>query len=206
MIMPEPFIIYSLPRSRTAWLAAFLTYREWTCHHEQAIHMRSMDDVRQFFATPHTGTVETGAAQGWWIIHHYVPNIRAVVIHRPVDDVVKSMLAVDTGGVASYDANKLRAIMQYGNRMLAQISRVPGVLNVDFNDISTKERCATIFEHCLPYKFDTQHWLDMKDRNIQVDMKAFLLSYFANRDKVENFKRLCRAELRVIYPAALKMR
>ncbi len=168
--------------------------------------MRSIEDVKQFFAAPNTGTVETGVAQGWWLIHHYIPNIRAVVIHRPVEAVMNSMLAVDTGGVATYDEEKLRSIMQYGERMLEQISSLPGVLSIDFDSLSTKEGCAAIWERCLPYAFDEQHWLDMKDKNIQVDMKEFLSYYFANREKIEGFKRACWAELRAIYPNASKMR
>lgn len=204
--MNEPFIIYSLPRSRTAWLAAFLTYGDWTCHHEQAIHMRSMDDVRRLFATPFTGTVETGAMQGWWLIHHYVPGIRAVVIRRPVEDAVRSMLAVDVSGVAVYDEPRLWRVMEYGDRMLEQISRVPGVLRVGFDELATCDGCARVFEYCLPYKFDIAWWDDMKDRNIQVDMKEFLRNYYKIRDNVENFKTLCYSELRTLRRNGVELR
>jgi hypothetical protein len=37
--MMAPYLIFALPRSRTAWLAHFLTYRDWTCLHEHAIQV-----------------------------------------------------------------------------------------------------------------------------------------------------------------------
>lgn len=193
-----PFIVYALPRSRTAWLSAFLTYGKWSCHHERAIDMRSLADIRAFFAAPHTGSVETGAAQGWWIVNHCAPGIRSAVIRRPVDDVVRSVLDVDVSGVAVYDEAILRRNMEYGDRMLAQISDQPGVLTLDFDDLDTEEGCKRIFEFCLPYRFDRGWWNMMKGLNIQVDVRAFLLRYFRMRADVENFKRVCYRELRAL--------
>lgn len=204
--MAEPFIVYGLPRSRTAWLAAFLTYRDWRCGHEEAVNMRSMADVRGFFAQPRTGAVETGAAQGWWLIRHHVPNIRMAVIRRPVAQVVESMMAVDVAGVATYDEEKLWRIMRYGERMLAQISAQPGVLTVEFDELAEVQGCAALFEHCLPYPFDAAWWHDMRDQDIQVDVKAFLLRYFANREAVEKFKIECRSELRNLCRAGIALR
>jgi hypothetical protein len=200
-----PFIIYALPRSRTAWISAFLTYGEWTCHHDQAIYVRSMDDVRRFFATPNIGTVETGVMQGWWLIHHYVPGIRAVVIRRPVEDAIESMLAVDVAGVAKFDEQGVRRIMTYGDRMLDRIGKMPGVLQLGFDDLATEDGCCRLFEFCLPYRFDEGWWMTMSQRNIQIDVKEFLREYFPIRDQVEAFKRLCFKELLALRRRGVKL-
>jgi hypothetical protein len=206
MMNNTPFIIYSLPRSRTAWLAAFLTYGEWTCYHEHAINMRSMDDVVEFFAQPNIGAVETGIMQGWWLLRYHVPNIRMVVIHRPVNEVIKSLLATDVSGVATYDEQKLWRIMPYGARMLRQIGEVPGVLNVEFDELESREGCQRIWDFVLPYPFDDEWWELMKDENITVDMKAFLTKYFTIKDQVEDFKKQCRTELRRLRRSGVDLR
>ena len=191
-----PFIIYALPRSRTAWISAFLTYGEWMCFHDRAIYMRSMADISTFFAQPNVGTVESGVMQGWWLIHYHVPGIRAAVILRSPKAAFDSMMAVDVAGVARFDEAKLWRLMTYGHRMLEQIARQPGVLRLDFADLDTSEGCQRLFTHCLPYEWDEAWWREISTRNIQIDVKAFLTEYFSMRDEVEGFKKVCQAELR----------
>lgn len=193
--MTEPFIVYSLPRSRTAWLADFLTYRDWKCHHEIAIKLREPSDIAGVFRE-RIGAVETGVAQGWRLIDHYVPGIKTVVIRRPIEDVVKSLLAVDLRGVAVYDEAKLRKVMEYGDRMLDQIAGKPGTLVIDHDDLNGSAACKRIFEFCLPYRFDYEWWVSKHNRNVQVDVAALLLYYHANRLEIERFKSACKADLR----------
>jgi hypothetical protein len=193
---PAPFIVYGLPRSRTAWLSTFLSYDGWTCHHEMAIHMRSVDDVRAFFAQPKTGTCETAAGQGWRILHHHVPDLRAVVVRRHVDDVVDAMMAVDVEGVATYDRAKLRANMEYGARVLDQISARPGVLTVDYEALERKDVCAAVFEHCLGVDMPDAWFERWRGVNVQADVKAVLNYYFQHRTEIDSFKRAMKSELR----------
>jgi hypothetical protein len=194
--MTTPFIVYALPRSRTAWLSHFLSYKEWRCGHEQAVTMRRMQNVEAFFNRPNIGTVETAAAQGRHLIRHIVPDIKELVVLRPVDEVVDSLLASDISGVAVYDKVKLKRNMEYGVRELRKISNEPGVFTMDYQDLKKKEVCAKVFEHCLPYAFDETWWESFKDRNIQVDVKAALEYYFKHKIAVENFKKHCKSELR----------
>lgn len=193
--MSAPFILYALPRSRTAWLSKFLTYGEWFCHHERAIEMRSMGEVKSFFNRPNTGTVETAAAQGRALIRHAIPNIKEVVILRPVNEVVNAMMRIDVSGVATYNRDILQRNMEYGDRELRKIAQDKNVLVVNYDDLKNPETCAMIFEHCLPYKFNIKWWESLKDTNIQVDVKSILKYYQKNRDAVEAFKKHCKREL-----------
>lgn len=168
--------------------------------------MRSMAGVRSFFQRPNTGTVETGAAPGWWLVRHHVPGIRMAVIHRPVAEVIESILSIDISDIGTYDVPGLHRIMSYGGRMLKQISAQPGVLSINFADLATEDGCAAIFEFCLPYRFDREWWIEMRDKNIQVDVKAFLLRYAAMRPDVERFKALCRAELLALRRSGVALR
>lgn len=197
--MMRPFIIYALPRSRTAWLSAFLTYREWRCYHEQAIYMRSMEDVRALFSVPNRGCAETAAIQGRPLIRHAIPGIREVVVLRPVDEVIESVMRLDLGGSIRYDRDVLRRNMEYGDRQLRKAAKEPGVLAVDYADLQKEETCAAIFEHCLPYRFDANWWDEMKNRNIQADAREVIRYYHQHRGAVDQFKRYCKTELRRLY-------
>jgi hypothetical protein len=193
-----PFIIFSLPRSKTAWLAQFLTYGAWTCHHQTAIKMRTLADVGTFFAQHNVGTAETGASLGWRLLEHHVPNLRRVVVRRPIDESVAAMLRVDLKGVAVYDEMLMRRVMVREARALDDISARPGVLTVDFADLDRRDACAAVFEHCLPYPFPQAWWDNLRHRNVQADVPAMLRYFHANRAAIENFKRDCKSELRCL--------
>jgi len=190
------FIIHSLPRSRTAWMASFLTYGEWKCGHEQAVTMRSFDDVKQLLTKEKTGSAETATAQGRMLIKYVNPDIKEVVILRPVDDVIKSLLEIDLTGVATYDIPLLRRTMEYGDRCLRKIALDPSVLVLEFDDLATEAGCKKLWEHCLPYEFDRDWWNYMKNKNIQIDVREHFLYYFANRPAIDGFKAICKSELR----------
>lgn len=193
--MTAPFIIYALPRSRTAWLSEFLTYKDWECYHECAVFMRSIDEVKSFFKSENVGCVETAAAQGRCLIKSIVPDIREVVILRPVGDVVDSLMQLDSMGVVKYDPIILRRNMEYGDRVLRKIAKESNVMVIDYADLNKEETCRAIFEYCLPYSFDKAWWNSLKDKNIQVDVGAFFRYYHENKQAIEAFKRHCKLEL-----------
>lgn len=199
----SPFIIYALPRSRTAWLSAFLTYRDWRCFHEAAITLRSIEDTKSFLGQPRIGVAETAAAPGWKMLRHYFPQSRIVVVHRPVEEVVDAMMNVDISGVARYDRALLERNMQRIDRSLDRIAAQPDVLTVGYADLDREDVCAAIFEHCLPYPHDHAWWAIMRRRNIQADARQVLRYYADHRDAVERFKLLCKSEMRRLAYAGL---
>jgi hypothetical protein len=199
---PPPFLVYALPRSRTKWISKLLTWRDTTCHHEAALGMRTWSDVTAFFARPNTGAADTAAAPGWRLLHHHIPALRAVVVHRSVDEIVPAIIAA-AAGYATYDEDRLRRVMTYGRRMLAQIAAQPGTLTVDFADLDREDCCAAIWRHCLPYGFDRDHWRGLAGRNVQVRYVSLLQYYHAHRPAIEGFKRACRAEMRPLVRARM---
>ena len=167
--------------------------------------MRSMEDVRFFFSQPNIGSVETAAAPGRHLIRHLIPNIREVVILRPVDEVVGSMMNLDVSDVAQYDRATLKKGMEYGDRILRKIARESHVLTVDYSDLGKRDTCIKIFEHCLPYSFDEKWWDSLHNQNIQVNVKDVLLYYFKHKSAIEGFKKHCKSELRRLYRSSLTM-
>jgi GNAT superfamily N-acetyltransferase len=128
-----------------------------------------MDDVKSWFAQPNTGTAETGAAPFWRLARRYAPDIRTVVIRRPVRDVVASLARF------GFDPAVMTRLMTRLDHKLDQIeARVPGALSVAFNDLASEQTCARVFEHCLPYKHDPAWYAIMAPLNIQIDMAALV--------------------------------
>lgn len=200
-----PFIIHGLGRSKSAWLSQFLSYGEWTCHHEQAMHMRSMEDVRDFFNRPCTGTSETAASFGWQIITSIRPDIKQVVVLRDVEDAIQSMQDhYDREGIA-VDEKLLRTAFTRNERILRKIAAVPGVLALSFDELNTREGCKSIFEFCLPYEWDEEWWKEISAQKVETDLSSFVAAYQAERDSVDHFKALCKSELRrLVKTGALK--
>jgi GNAT superfamily N-acetyltransferase len=46
--------------------------------------------------------------------------------------------------------------------------------------------CARLFEHCLPYQHDHDHWLDLSAQNIQISVPAQMRYYRANKTQLDN--------------------
>lgn len=170
------FVIFALPRSRTAWLSRFLSYGDWFCGHEEIRHSRTLDDIRAWFSQPNIGSAETSGAPWWRLLPRYAPDARVVVVRRPVADVVDSLARIPGLNV---DRARTEWIMKRLDRKLDQVERrVPGVLSVRYEDLADESVCARVFEHCLPYAHDPAHWSRLADVNIQCNMPA-LMRYFA---------------------------
>jgi hypothetical protein len=170
-----PFVIFGLPRSRTAWLSAFLSYGGWFCGHDQLRYFRSVKDISGWLDQPLTGSVETAGAAFWRTLRDLRPDTRVVVIRRPVADVVASLMALNLG----LEAGPLTAAMQRMDAKLSQIvRRYPGALEVTFAELGTEAGCKRVFEHCLSRPHDPDWWAFMAPRNIQVNVAA-CLRYFA---------------------------
>ena len=170
-----PFVVLSLPRSRSAWLSRFLTYGDWTCGHEELRHMRSLDDVTAWFSQPNTGTAETAGAPWWRLLDRFAPAARILIVRRPVEEVFDSLMNLE--GV-TFDPAVLMATLCKLDCKLDQIAaRMPDVMTVNFHDLKDESTCAAVFEYCLPYAHDSRHWAALADTNIQINMPA-LMRYF----------------------------
>ena len=193
--MHPPFLIYALPRSRTAWLSAFLSYRDWTCYHEQAIYLRSLADIENLLRRPNTGSAETVAAQAWPLIKHILPEHKAIVIQRPVDDIMASVLSLGALYGIFYDTDHLYKVLKYGARCLDRISNVNRTMTIRYDRLDDRETVRTLFEFCLPYRFDESWWLQLKDRNIQADIEGIFNYYKRNKQELDGFKSTLKRDL-----------
>lgn len=86
--------------------------------------------------------------------------------------------------------------MEYGNRMLDEVSAQPGVLTLDFDDLETLQGCKRLFEFCLPYEFDQGWWEYMVVQNIQVDVLSVIRLYHERKSEIDGFKKSLWREMR----------
>lgn len=166
--MLAPFIVFALPRSRSAWLATFLTYRDWRCEHEGLMFCDSLEDVRTWLGRSCTGTCETAAAPFWKLLERFAPDARVVTLRRPIPAVLASLRAAGL----QFDRVHMHRTLENTERRLDDIeAAMPDVLSVRFADLEDEAMCARVFEHCLPYRHDAERWRQLAAQNIQVDMR-----------------------------------
>lgn len=182
------YVIYSLPRSRTAWLSHFLSYGDWTCGHDEIRHMRSMDDIKAWLSQPCTGTIETTAAPYWRLLD---PSVKVAVIRRPVIEVVNSLMAIPG---CQFDRDVLMSEMHRHDRKLEQIAARTGAMVVEYADLAKEETCAELFEYCLPYPHDSERWKVLDGVNIQINMPSLIrycAAYSAQLKKLAEIAKHC---------------
>lgn len=181
-----PFIVLGLPRCRTFWSSKFLTYGRYHCWHEQAPHLRSLEDAQGWLSQDFTGTAETGIASWWRLILRYRPDIRIVVVRRPVEEVVESLMRLDMQGVCTFDRDALTKGLRRIDAKLRQIEHcAPSVLAVQFADLDREDVCARVFEHCLPYPHDHAHWASLARTNLQASMPALMRHLAVSRPALD---------------------
>lgn len=187
--MKPSFLILGLPRSRTAWLSRFLTYRDWICAHDELRHVRQIEDVRSWLAQPNTGTVETAAAPFWRLALHLRPDLRIVTIRRDPEEAAES--AVRCGLVSDLDA--ATKLMRRLDHKLGQIERrVPGVRSYRFEELNDQQTCADLFEHLLPYRFDADWWRKCAAEDVQIDVPALNRYVEAHRPQLDRIAAIAR--------------
>ena len=87
------FFITGLPRSRTAWMAAFCSTGSVVCHHELMGQVSSKQEFWDEMARDNRGNSDHA--------HFLLGELgrvssppRVVIIHRPIDDVHQSLVAI----------------------------------------------------------------------------------------------------------------
>ena len=170
------FVVLSLPRSRSAWLSKFLSYREWECGHDQLRYMRSLDDIKNWLALDKFGTCETAGAPFWRLLLKYAPDIRVVTVRRPVDAVIESLSRIGLENLAEIR----RGLVKLDCKLDQVEGRMPNVKSIRYDDLGDEVTCGEIFEFCLPYGHDRDWWRQWNETNVQINFPALTRYVGAN--------------------------
>ena len=79
------FLILGLPRSRTAWLANFMTYDGEFCYHEGINGCSSMDEYKEKVK----GKGDSNTALALFDFEPHFPNVKIVIIDNDIDKAVE---------------------------------------------------------------------------------------------------------------------
>lgn len=146
-----------------------------------------MDDVKSWLSQPCTGSVETSGASWWRLAQKLRPDIRTVVIRRPVPQVVDSFARF------GFDRDVVTSAMTRADKKLDQIERrVPNVLSVTFEELGTEAGCAKVFEHCLPWPHDPEWWERLAPLNLQLSMSSMAKYVNAYRPQIEKLAKIAK--------------
>jgi hypothetical protein len=181
--MTAPFIVFSLPRSRSAWTARFLSYREKRCGHDIATQCRTVKEFVDLLGNEYAGTAETGAVIGWRAIRKLRPDVRIAVIRRPVQEVYDSLARFGLG------SPQLMSELRERDALLDQVARLPGVRSFAFHDLNGVTACQGLFEFCLGIPFDWEWWESLASVNVQVEVAERIQYLIDNHDRIEAIKR-----------------
>ena len=178
----RPFVVFALPRSRTAWLSKYLAYGGERVGHDVAAKSASVEDFFHAFDEGMIGTVETGAMAGWRLLRERFSAAAIAVVRRPIEDV---KLSLSQFGVAPRDGD-----LEARSALLDEIEREPGVLSMTFRDLYEQKNRRRMFEHCLVvYGWKPEWDARWAHVNVQIDFAQALRDVAANQVAVVAMKK-----------------
>lgn len=137
--MKKTFLICALPRSRTAWLANFLSYGPSFCFHEPFAQYTPMELPKVFgeVAQENVGISDSLVAVFIEDLLKLFPGSKLVLVRRPVEEVVTRL--IDLGLPATDFILQLNAQLDFIEREFAP-------LVIDYHNFNA----VGIWEYVLP--------------------------------------------------------
>lgn len=155
-----PFVIIGTPRSRTAWLARFLSYGGRTCLHEPSLQFDKEASLSNFLSDDSASATDCMMSFMARDIRVLRPDCVIVSVRRPLPEVHESFAKL---GIA---------VPEWYLKLMDDDAASADVdLAVSFNDLNSEHVCRMVFETCLKQPMDRAWWLHLKDENIQSDVR-----------------------------------
>lgn len=108
------------------------------------------------------GSVEIGGMIAWRIIRKELPDLKTVVVRRPLQEVYESIVNLGYQGNLTYLAEL--------NATLDMIAAEPDVYSLNSSDLDAPITGKWLFEYCLEQEFDFDWWYSLSQVNIQINM------------------------------------
>ncbi len=156
----NPFFITGLPRSRTAWLANWLTTDDSLCLHDGTLSSHSLEEYARKLLDAQQLRFMGDSNSGLGFIHEHVtalfPGCKWVVIERDRSMAFLSF-RMAFGQYESEDESR-RKFDRLAER-LWQLKQRPGTMVIEFDDLEDLEVCRKLWFHCIPkVRFDEERW------------------------------------------------
>jgi hypothetical protein len=165
--MPSPFVVFALPRSRTAWLANYLNAGgRFPVGHDITIECNCTEDFFASYANGMRGTVETGSMMAWRLMKQRIPDLKILLIRRPLDEVKRSLL--------QFGIEPASGELEAREEILNFLETLPHVDSIEFRDLYITQCRRWVWETLLEEPWDAVWDSALVPINIQIDMQARL--------------------------------
>ena len=151
-----------------------------------------MEDLKAWLGTDFVGSAETAAAPFWRLAKALRPDLKTVLVRRPVEEVYESLQK--TG--VPFDSYKLSETLFRLNAKLDQISARTENISVTFDELRQPETCKLIWYYCLGMPWDQARWQVMNGLNLQINLGAQVRHFQAHQTGIEGFARQAGAAMR----------
>jgi len=144
------FFVLGLPRSRTAWLANFLTYGDLFCHHEASNGCKSMAEYKDKIQDDG----DSNTAIALFNIEEEFPDAKFIIIDSPPEKAIEYSLK-------TYGIENKESILE----MKAILDNIDG-LHIPVNDIDN--RLEDIWNYVSSDHFNEKRAKLLSSLNIQI--------------------------------------
>lgn len=171
------YFILGLPRSRTTWLAAFLSNDSTLCYHEKSLEFSNLEDLKTFVMKEDCGISDTALILHWQWIKSNIPGAKIVVIDRPYEDAVSSVEAM---GIS------VGSMMEHISKRIEVIKKDTSIPVVRFSSLNKKEVVERLCNY-IGIPFNEEKFVEFSEMMIQPKNELLLERVSRN---VDNFKSL----------------
>lgn len=171
------YFILGLPRSRTTWLAAFLSTDTQTCYHEKSLEFSSLEDLKIFVQEEDCGITDTALLVHWrWLISS-IPEAKLVVIDRPYSEVIDSLAEIGFS-----DESKLTLAV---SNQIEVIKQESDILVIPFHSLSSKETIVSLCKY-LEVPFNNSKFIEFSEMMIQPNKDLLLERMSKNLSNIQS--------------------
>jgi len=155
------FLIFTTPRSKSAWLANYLTYDNMVCYHEPCSDISSFDELDKLEdKNKVVGVVGSDLMVFAGQLINKYPKAKKLFIIRDLDEVAESLTRL---GI--YDVS---VGVELAN-LVEKIKSISDIIILDFEELSDSGQCATLWKYLNQEKCVNRTRLDfLMNMNIQL--------------------------------------
>lgn len=158
------FFVTGLARSRTAWIANFLTSGKTICLHDALIGCGSVEELRDKMAAqpfPNVGNSDSGLALIWPKLLQQFPDAKTVFVWRDPNEAYWSYIEYFTrhpyGGQRS-----LLGLRTWFDMLEEELkvwrTKATNAIDVDFKALESAEECLSIWKFISDEPFNRARW------------------------------------------------
>jgi hypothetical protein len=171
-----PCLVIGTPRSRTAWLAKFLSTPERPFVHEPSVHWKGLDDLYRFLDGAGCAS-DSGLTLFWREAVRHRPDTRLIVVRRTVGEIVNSF---QRAGAPITDAATRVFYRVWREAVVASAHHY--AMPVPFWTMTHAPVCSAIFRQAHWHKPPRGYVTPWLAQNIQRDWREQFAAVAANRD------------------------